>query len=109
MVPIGNPGLTLCRDYRRLQACRSMQLIDGVRRAVESDGSEAAARKIDPEVRLRGKATMKRRNPMLRALPVILLVCSPLPAVAQTQFSSQQGVKLVGTGVVGSTPEQGTS
>ena len=50
---------------------------------------------------------MKRRNSMLCALPVIILVCSPLPAVAEAQFS-QQGAKLVGTGAVG-TPEQGTS
>jgi hypothetical protein len=49
---------------------------------------------------------MKRRNSMLRALPVIILVCSPLPAVAQAQFS-QQGAKLVGTGAVGAT-EEGT-
>jgi hypothetical protein len=62
MVPIGHPGLTLCRDHQRLQARRSTQLPDGVTRAVESGGSEAAARKIDPAVLLRGKATMKCRN-----------------------------------------------
>jgi hypothetical protein len=34
MVLIGHPGLITCRDHQRLQARRSMQLLDGVTRAV---------------------------------------------------------------------------
>ena len=43
---------------------------------------------------------MKFRHDVLRALPVIVLACSLLPASARAQFT-QQGPKLVGTGAVG--------
>ncbi len=43
---------------------------------------------------------MKFRHDVLRALPVITLVCCLLPAPARAQFT-QQGPKLVGTGAPG--------
>src|SRR6266436_2237741 len=48
---------------------------------------------------------MKFWHQVLRFLPAVMLVCSPLPA--QAQFSQQ--AKLVGTGVIGSLAAQGWS
>jgi hypothetical protein len=55
-----------------------------------------------------GGTTMKRRNPMLRGLPVIMLLCSLLsPTLAPAQFT-QQGPKLVATDAIGD-PRLGAS
>jgi hypothetical protein len=58
------------------------------------------------------KTMMKRRYPTLLGLPVVVLVCGLLPALAQAQFSQQ--AKLVGTGAIanpelGSNAQQGAS
>jgi hypothetical protein len=55
-----------------------------------------------------GGTTMKRRNPLLRGLSVIMLLCSLLsPTLAQAQFT-QQGPKLVATDAIGD-PRLGAS
>jgi hypothetical protein len=54
-----------------------------------------------------GKAMTKFRNRILCTLPVVALMWSVQPAVAQAQFT-QQGPKLVGTGALGPA-EQGYS
>jgi hypothetical protein len=54
-----------------------------------------------------GDAMIKFQNRILCTLPVIALVWSVQPAVAQAQFT-QQGPKLVGTGAIGNA-QQGTS
>ena len=49
-----------------------------------------------------------KRNVILGGLPVVMLVCSLLPAAAHAQFA-QQGPKLVGTDIIGNFAGQGTS
>jgi hypothetical protein len=50
---------------------------------------------------------MKSGCQILRGLRVVVLACGVLPALAEAQFTQQ--AKLVGTGAVGTQPEQGVS
>jgi hypothetical protein len=63
---------------------------------------------VDSQTKMGGEVMIEFRNRILCTLPVVALMWSVQPAVAQAQFM-QQGPKLVGTGAIGPFGLQGFS